>query len=334
MVLRSRLLQCSVSHAAIVSMLTTGCQIKSAAISCQRPISSGPCNVEVGTVHVIPMLHVASQAFYDSVLDYITKLACPQTTSCAEQSFVEGTRNNKVVVCLEGLCNDVADRDAQDREYVSIQSSSVIASSMRDGAANNTIFSRDVQRDICNEMDIDYESIEGQLATSSCQTGNRVRLQECYFKPLVATLAGPIDVRNADITLGEAENLFSEATNQGTMLVGTPLPSIGRHPYVKAAREAHCVALIRKVAAAHVDSITSASLSNTSRLPSQIHFVVPWGFYHSEPLYHSLLGTHPSDPLHNVFEFCHSEQLQLERGLPRKLLYGIHPALLARAMRS
>jgi hypothetical protein len=333
MLMRSRLLQCSVSHAAIVSMLTTGCHIKSAAIYCQRPISLRPCKIAVGTVHVIPMLHIASQAFYDSVLDYITKLACPQTTSCAEQSFVKGTPNNKVVVCLEGLCNDVADRDAQDAEYITIQSSSVTASNMRDGAANNTIFSRDVQYDICNEMDIDYDSIEGQLATASRQGGDRVRLQECYFKPLVATLTGPIEVRNADFTLEEAEKLFYNAGNRGTIPMGTLLPSIGRHPDVKAAREAHCIALIRKVAAAHVDGITSVS-SNTPQSPSQIHFVVPWGFYHSEPLYRSLLGTQPSDPLHNVFEFCHSEQLQVERGLPEKLLYGIDPALLARAMRS
>jgi hypothetical protein len=233
-------------------------------------LAKSPNAAEVGPPHVqahlalpkitvIPTLHVASVRFYDRVLEYVNQAV---------------RRNKDTVVLLEGICDSDAAGKQQMEEYAAIMRNKDLQQTMIAKANDNTLYSPEVMREICQELDVRYDLLQTLEST--------VRLQECYLKPKLASTCGLNLRNNADLNMHEVQKLLEEESARLHSL-GESLPSsvavsqLGTFPIIRKHRE-------RKVA--HVARVYCEGWFE-NEVDGEV--IIPWGYFHSEAIIHYIL---------------------------------------------
>lgn len=223
----------------------------------------GPPHVQSHLAHpiitVIPTLHVAGIKFYDRVLEYIDHAV---------------KRNKDTLVLLEGICDSEAAEKQQMQEYQDIMRNDALRQTMLAKADDNTLYSPEVMREICQEMDIRYELLQSMEST--------VRLQECYLKPKLAAMCG-LNLRNhADLHMHEVQRLLEEESER-LQTLGERLPSsiavsqLGSFPVIRKHRE-------RKVA-----QVARMHCTRWFEQETDGEVIIPWGYFHTEAIIHYIL---------------------------------------------
>lgn len=274
---RSRwLLSATGTQLGIELLLRRGCGVRSFNVlrdDSVHVVATQPA-IMVGCVHIVPMCHLASQSFYDAVLAFMHD-SCKEVLDYGEHA----------PVLLEGLLDDAAARAAQEREYATIQNDHSLCERLREAALQNTLYHLDTQRDICEQdLKVPWAAVAPYFPSSQGGSG-LLRLQDLYFKPLVAS-SSAFAATPADLTIEEAlrayyhgddhcnsgeassyEGVAEAAASMGGLL------ALGRSPLVRAAREAYCVDAALTLLERHAGS---------GSCPMQIF--IPWGFHHSDAL--------------------------------------------------
>lgn len=218
--------------------------------------SSPPAFPPSPQITIIPTLHVASISFYDSVLRYI-------------ESSVKQYGDHSCIL-LEGICDGEEDAEVQRQEYFQIANNPSLQEMLRKKAEENTVFSTEVQKEICAELGVEYPILlEHQVS---------VRLQECYLKPKLAASFGLHLHNEADMNMKEVQavlraELEAEAAKGSTAVPSTvSVRQIGQFPRVRHAREL-------KVARA---ALERCQLWLAQEEDGEV--VIPWGLFHAEPI--------------------------------------------------
>ncbi|AYU77736.1 hypothetical protein conserved [Leishmania donovani] len=223
----------------------------------------GPPHVQSHLAHpiitVIPTLHVAGIKFYDRVLEYIDHAV---------------KRNKDTLVLLEGICDSEAAEKQQMQEYQDIMRNDALRQTMLAKADDNTLYSPEVMREICQEMDIRYELLQSMEST--------VRLQECYLKPKLAAMCG-LNLRNhADLHMHEVQRLLEEESVR-LQTLGERLPSsiavsqLGSFPVIRKHRERKVAQVARMHCIRWFEQETDGEV------------IIPWGYFHTEAIIHYIL---------------------------------------------
>ncbi|GET87514.1 hypothetical protein, conserved [Leishmania tarentolae] len=226
-------------------------------------IEVGPPHVQSHLAHpiitVIPMLHVASIKFYDRVLEYIDHAV---------------KRNRDTLVLLEGICDSEAAEKQQMQEYQEIMQNAALRQTMLAKADDNTLYSPEVMKEICQEMGVRYDLLQSMEST--------VRLQECYLKPKLAAMCG-LNLRNhADLHMHEVQRLLEEESAR-LQALGECLPSsiavsqLGTFPVIRKHRE-------RKVA-----QVARVHCTRWFEQEADGEVIIPWGYFHTEAIIHYIL---------------------------------------------
>ena len=250
-------------------------------------------------ITLIPMLHVASISFYDTVLRYIA--------DTMQQS-------RSTVVLIEGLLDSESQRIEQEEESRSIFHDDKLRTLVSTRAKQNELFSSETLRDMCSEMHVDFNALQKfshsdasssspstpsseNLEASASTTATVVRLQDAYFRPLLTSLCGD-RVVHADLTFEQCFQTANARTPSGTnspWLNGESLVHIGRHPQVKSARERHCALDARARISECFEgqhqqqsATTPNANSESSSTVVDCHVVIPWGIHHMDGLVHAL----------------------------------------------
>ncbi|KAG5509014.1 hypothetical protein GH5_06241 [Leishmania sp. Ghana 2012 LV757] len=212
------------------------------------------------TITVIPTLHVAGIKFYDRVLEYIDNAV---------------KRNKDTLVLLEGICDSEAAEKQQMQEYEDIMHNDALRQTMLAKADDNTLYSPEVMREICQEMDVRYELLRSMES--------KVRLQECYLKPKLAAMCG-LNLRNhADLHMHEVQRLLEEESAR-LQALGERLPSsiavsqLGSFPVIRKHRE-------RKVA-----QVARMHCTHWFEQETDGEVIIPWGYFHAEAIIHYILA--------------------------------------------
>ncbi|KAG5508854.1 hypothetical protein JKF63_05357 [Porcisia hertigi] len=223
------------------------------------------CHLAHPTITVIPMLHVASIKFYDRVLEYIDHAV---------------KRNKDTLVLLEGICDSEAAGKQQMQEYQNIMRDTALQQTMLAKAEDNTLYSPEVMREICQELGVRYEVLQSIEST--------VRLQECYLKPKLAAMCG-LNLRNhADLDMHEVQRLL-EVESAKLYDAGGGLPSsiavsqLGSFPVIRQHRE-------RKVA-----QVARMQCTRWFEEETEGEVIIPWGYFHAEGIIRYILEGNKSD---------------------------------------
>lgn len=218
--------------------------------------ASTPCGPSSPLVTVIPLLHVASMTFYDTVMRYL---------DTSVQRY-----GSRACILLEGICDGEEDAELQRHEYAQIAHNTSLQEMLRKKAEENTVFTPAVQQEICTELGVDYSVL--------LQHQSRVRLQECYLKPKMAVSCGLYLHNEADLTMKEVQAVLRAELEEETAKGSTAIPTtisvrhIGQFPRVRQARE-------EKVARAALERCRGW-LANAE----DGEVIIPWGFFHAEPI--------------------------------------------------
>nr|CCC92247.1 conserved hypothetical protein [Trypanosoma congolense IL3000] len=233
----------------------------------------------------IPTLHVASIEFYDAALNYM-------------KEAVERCEN--VVILLEGVCDNKEGRRQQMEEYIQISQSAELRTAMLEKANNNTLYSEDVIRTICDELAVKYDALRREWES--------IRLQECYLRPKMAALMGGNLCNDADIDMEEVEALMLEGgDDEATTGSVVSIASIGAHPKVRRRREVKVARKTRSICADWLKRSVKGEV------------ILPWGFYHIDSIRREVLSMDAEDE-----EVVFSE----DDGVLRCVPFGIHKELL------
>lgn len=260
---------------------TSPTHTSAASVTSSSPLSSStscasPSDASTPLVTVIPVLHVASISFYDTVMRYL---------DASVQQY-----GSRACILLEGICDGEEDAELQRQEYAQIAHNTSLQEMLRKKAAENTVFTPTVQQEICTELGVEYPVL--------LQHEDRVRLQECYLKPRMAASCGLYLHNDADLNMKEVQAILRAALEEETAMGSTAIPTtisvrqIGTFPRVRQARE-------EKVARAALERCRQW-LANAQ----DGEVIIPWGFFHAEPIMRLLLmwgaaggSTAPSSPL-------------------------------------
>lgn len=219
--------------------------------------SSGP---PIPRVTIIPTLHVASISFYDTVLRYL-------------DSSVKAY-GDRACILLEGICDGEEDAELQRQEYLQIASTPSLQEMLRKKAEENAVFPPDVQQEICAELGVEYPVLLEHIAN--------VRLQECYLKPQMAASFGLHLHNESDMNMKEVQAVLRAELEAEAAMGNTDVPNtlsvrqIGQFPRVRQARE-------WKVARA---ALAHCQLWLAKEQDGEV--VIPWGFFHSDPIVRTL----------------------------------------------
>ncbi|KAG5482073.1 hypothetical protein LSCM1_05792 [Leishmania martiniquensis] len=255
---RNRLLRSAYDELVVVGSRWTRIRAVSASAA-----EVGPPHVQSHLAHpiitVIPTLHVASIKFYDHVLEYIDHAV---------------KRNKDTVVLLEGICDSEEAERQQMQEYEDIMRNDALRQTILAKADDNTLYSPEVMREICREMDVCYDLLQSMES--------KVRLQECYLKPKLAATCG-LNLRNhADLDMHEVQRLLEEESARLHAL-GERLPSsiavsqLGSFPVIRKHRE-------RKVA-----EVARMHCTRWFEQETDGEVIIPWGYFHAEAIIHYVL---------------------------------------------
>ncbi|EPY37294.1 hypothetical protein STCU_00003 [Strigomonas culicis] len=269
-----------------------------------KPVATeGPPHVQASLaqpcITVIPTLHVASIAFYDKVLEYMDNAVRRRHSDC--------------VILLEGICDSGAAEADQLEEYQKIMADASLRETMLQRAQDNTVHSREVIRDICLELALDYDTVMAQEDT--------IRLQECYLKPKMAAICGLNLRNNCDADMKEVQQLLKEEVSRitaagDTMPTSVSVSDLGRFPIIRKFRE-------RKVAEA-------ARRQCEQWLEQEIEgeVIVPWGYFHTEAIIHyifeggkAVAAATPQGAKKPAAVFAEDDELvaKVSFGVPREL---------------
>lgn len=217
-------------------------------------------NLATPCVTFIPTLHVASIKYYDRVLEYMQQAV---------------RRNPATVILLEGICDSKEAQQQQLAEYLQIAQNEELKETMIDKANSNNLYSPEVMHEICAELALDYDTLRRHEDT--------MRLQECYLKPKMAALCGANLRNDADLDMREVQLLLEEEAARLAGL-GQSLPAsvsvsdIGKFPAVRRSRELKVAAIARAQCEAWAEGEIEGEV------------ILPWGFYHSSAIIHSILS--------------------------------------------
>lgn len=255
---RSRLLRSAYDELVVVGSRWTQVLAKS-----PNAAEAGPPYVQahlaLPRITVIPTLHVASMKFYDRVLEYIDQAV---------------RRNKDTVVLLEGICDSNAAEKQQMEEYKAIMQNKDLQQTMIAKADDNTLYTPEVMREICQELDVRYGLLQSLEST--------VRLQECYLKPKLAATCGLNLRNNADLDMHEVQRLLEEESARLHSL-GESMPSsvsvsqIGTFPIIRKHRERK----VAQVARVYCEGWFENEIDG--------EVIIPWGYFHSEAIIHYIL---------------------------------------------
>jgi hypothetical protein len=171
-------------------------------------------------VHVVPMSHAATKAFFDKVSRFIE---------------LEQARHGDVRVVMEGVCDTAQQRDMESREWAAIAGhaaaedaepkSKAFMNQFRGLVLGNKLFRPETMADICASYQLPYP-LPAELL-----------LQDAYWRPCLAAECGGRLV-NGDVIL---DALGAAAADDVARIRGL--------------REASCAAAVRKLAAGGTRSI-------------------------------------------------------------------------------
>lgn len=225
--------------------------------------SAVPLEAPLPHITLIPTLHVASIRFYDTVLSYMEK-------AVAEHG-------DRVKILLEGICDADEDEAQQREEYRTIMGNPELQRTMRQKADDNSLFSLDVQREMCMELDLNFETLQ--------QYTESIRLQECYMKPKLAASCGLHLFNDADLTMKEVQAILrqemDEEAAQGSTVVpnAVSISQLGAFPRVRDARERKVARIAREFCRRWVREGCAGEV------------IVPWGYFHVDKIQeHVCLG--------------------------------------------
>lgn len=250
-------------------------------------------------ITVIPTLHVASMKFYDQVLFYLDE---------SVKRYGDHVR-----VLLEGICDAEEDEQIQQQEYRAIMASPELQQMMHNKAEEDTLFSSDVQREMCAELALDYNVLQEYKKT--------VRLQECYFKPKMAATCGLNLHNDSDIDMKEVQALLKkeleEEAAKGEISVPNSIPvsQIGTFPRVRAAREKKVARVAQNYCRRWVGEEKEGEI------------IIPWGYFHTENIVKYICAKKSSED--DLIEEGLPELLFVpEPGWSRVIPFGVPEALL------
>ncbi|KPA78065.1 putative mitochondrial hypothetical protein [Leptomonas pyrrhocoris] len=255
---RSRLLRSAYDELVVVGSRWTQMLANSPEVA-----EAGPPYVQahlaLPKVTLIPTLHVASMKFYDRVLEYIDQAV---------------RRNKETVVLLEGICDSNAAEKQQMQEYIDIMQNQSLQQTMIAKADDNTLYSPEVMREICQELGVRYDLLQSLEPT--------VRLQECYLKPKLAATCGLNLRNNADLDMHEVQKLLEEETAR--------LHSRGENlPSSVAVSQLGSFPIIRKHRELKVATVARAYCEGWFEKEIDAEVIIPWGYFHSEAIIHYIL---------------------------------------------
>lgn len=289
-----------------------------------------PC--DTGIV-LFPMLHVASVKFYDSVLEGVKSLAEDDAGSTLPlYALLEGVLSSDNQRALDAKEYNMIYYDANIKSQVT---AACCGSSQWDplanrsrvglGMQNTNLYSDDVLREICGkelnlgfETIVDYNKQKISLLDSSTNEANLLHLQDAYFKPLLATIAGN-SMLSADVT--EADLMKGLGTDTGVPLHKLP------QQRVKAFREEHLANFLLHIVKrqAMLKQAEWAQKELTDTAVPLCNIAVLWGHYHTDGILEALKAQI------NDINASGTAMMTIERGptVFRTLPYGVPESFLA-----
>jgi hypothetical protein len=159
-------------------------------------------------VTLVPMLHVASVGFYDSIVELIGQLGPARR------------------IVTEGVLSDEQEKASREAEWQVLTHNEALRQSLRVSAQSNSLYGDEVLHDICRELHLEATELDVIGPVS------RLRLQAAYFVPLLASLY-PDSLVAGDLCVGTSPALGS-----------AELGLLGKQPEIKRLREMHCAKII------------------------------------------------------------------------------------------